>query len=96
MPLHFSRNVRLASAVKEWISTKESEFPRLREAVKGLTWELARDPGRGHNLGTGKYVYSQLSNGVDGIPDPIWAAYSFTETELVVHNIGDDEDGLFF
>ena len=44
----------------------------------------------GHNLGTGKYVYSQLSNGVDGIPDPIWAAYSFTETELVVHNIGDD------
>lgn len=93
MDAYFFRNAARATPVTDWIKAQESGFPRVEEAVRACEWVLARNPRAGMPVGNGKFLYTQLAGDAEGIPD-FWVTYSFTETDLVLHHIGDDE--LFF
>ena len=70
MPNSVARTIREANTVSDAIEADLQNHPRLRDAVEGLKWVLARDPERGVRVGGTKNplrVYQQASRG-EGIP----------------------------
>lgn len=81
MPNNVSRTVREKITVSHAIEAALGNHPRLRDAVEGLKWVLARDPDRGVLVGGTKnplLVYQQASRGKD-IPT-IEVLYVFNDT----------------
>ena len=81
--------IRYDDEVTEWVAQAESQFPRIRETVKGIAWTLAHGLHLGHALHNGKRIYVLQSPNGTQMPD-LWIRYSRESTGVTLHNIGTD------